>query len=75
MPELFHWITFAGSQICHFDEIALDQNIFGLDVPMEDSLPVHEFNGFEYLEHVEFDLLVSERVGFALEAFVKIHVH
>jgi hypothetical protein len=42
---------------------------------MEDALPVHEFDGSEYLEHVEFDFLEGEWIFLVSEALVEVHVH
>lgn len=65
----------AGAEIGQFDEVSLDENIFGFDVPVEDALAVHELDGSEDLEHVELYFLEGEGVFFILEAFVQIHIH
>ena len=65
----------AGAEIGQFDEVSLDENIFRFDIPVEDTLAVHELDGSEDLEHVELDFLEGERVFFILEAFVQIHIH
>ena len=67
--------TLAGAKIGQFDEVSLDENIFRFDIPVEDTLAVHELDGSEDLEHVELYFLEGERVFFILEAFVQIHIH
>ena len=42
---------------------------------MEDAFPMHEFDGSEYLKHVEFDFLEVEWIFLVSEALVKVHVH
>lgn len=68
-------LPLARPQIGQFDEVALDEYVFGLDIPVEDALFVHELDGPEYLEHVELDLLEGEGVFLIFEALVHVHVH
>ncbi len=65
----------AGAEVCEFDEVALDEDVFGLDVAVEDALAVHELDGPQHLEHVELYLLEGQRALLALQALVQIHVH
>lgn len=58
--------TLAGAKIGQFDEVSLDENIFRFDIPVEDTLAVHELDGSEDLEHVELYFLEGERVFFIL---------
>lgn len=65
----------ARAQIGDFGEIALDEDILGFDIAVEDALAVHEVDGGEDLEHVEFDAGGAEGVAAVVEAFVQVHVH
>lgn len=38
-------LALARPQICQFDQVPLDEYIFGLDVAMEDAFAVHEVDG------------------------------
>lgn len=42
----------ATSQIRKLDRLSIEQNVFWLDVPVEDSIPVHVLNGLDQLIHV-----------------------
>ena len=67
--------SFAGAEICEFDEVASNEDVLGFDVSMENALAVHELDGSQDLEHVELDFLEGERVFLVLEALVQVHVH
>ena len=56
--------AFARAKICQFDNVSLNENILGFDIAMKNAFPMHEVDGLEDLEHIEFDLLVSEGVFF-----------
>jgi len=42
---------------------------------MEYAFSMHEFDGSEYLKHVEFDLLKGKGIFLVSEALVEVHVH
>jgi hypothetical protein len=68
-------LSFAGSQVCQFNEISFDKDILRLDVSMENPLPMHKIDSPEDLEHIELDFLEGERVLLVFERFVHVHVH
>jgi hypothetical protein len=67
--------SLAGAEVCEFDEVAFDQDVFGFDIPVEDALAVHEIDGTQYLEHVELDFLEGQRVFLVLETLIHVHIH
>jgi len=42
---------------------------------MKYALSMHELDGSEYLKHVEFYFLESERVFLIFKALIEIHIH
>jgi hypothetical protein len=42
---------------------------------MKDAFSMHEFDGSEYLKHIEFDFLKGEWIFLVSEALVEVHVH
>ena len=52
-----------------------EQNVLGLDVSVEDSVPVHVINRLKQLIHVVFDPVLGQIVAFALDCIIHIHVH
>lgn len=65
----------ARSQVCQFHSIALHQDIFRFNIPMKYPFFMHELNSLKDLKHIEFDLLIGERIPLAFETLIEIHVH
>jgi hypothetical protein len=65
----------AGAKVSQLDEVSLHKNVLRFDIAVEDALAVHELDGPEDLEHVEFDFLEGEWIFFIFEGFVEVHVH
>lgn len=72
---LFRVDATAGSKIGQLDVVLHEQNVFRLDIPMEDSVSVHVINGLEQLIHVIFDPILGQIMAFALDCIIHIHVH
>ena len=52
-----------------------EQDILGLDVPMENTIPMHMVNRLEQLVHVVFDTVLGQIVTLALDRVVHVHIH
>ena len=52
-----------------------EENVLGLDVSVENAVPVHVVYGLEQLVHVVFDSVFGQVVSLALDRVVHVHVH
>lgn len=43
--------TFAGAKVSKFNRIALDEDVLGFDIPMEDAFLMDELNCFQQPVH------------------------
>ena len=68
-------LSFARAQVCQFNQVSFNEDILRLDITMENAFTMHELDGSQDLEHIEFDFLECERVFFVFERFVHVHVH
>ena len=63
------------SQIRKFDRLSVEQNVFRLDVSVEDSVPVHVLDCLDQLVHVVLHSLLWQVVGPPLYCLVHVLLH
>ena len=51
------------------------QNVFRLDVSMEDTVPVHMVDGLYELIHIVLDPILRQVVSLSFDSIVHIHIH
>ena len=51
------------------------QNVFRLDVSMEDTVPVHMVDGLYELIHIVLDPILRQVVSLSFDGIIHIHVH
>lgn len=51
------------------------ENIFWLDISMEDAISVHMVDGLKQLVHIILDSIFRQIVSFAFNCIVHVHVH
>lgn len=65
----------TAAKICELNTIIHYQNIFRLNVPVENTVFVHMVYGFQQLEHVVFDSGLGQVMSAAFNRVVEIHIH
>lgn len=66
--------TFTWSKISEFDAVSWDENIFWLDISMEDAFVMNVVDDLQELIHVDFDLVCLETL-ISDQAFVEVLLH
>ena len=65
----------ARSKISQLHVVFAEQNVFGLDVSMENSVSMHVINCLYELVHVVLDPVFRQVVALALYCVVQVHIH
>ena len=73
--RLFAVNAAARPKIRQLQFVVHNQDVFRLDVPVENTVAVHVVHGLQQLEHVHLDLLLREVVPAPPDEFVDVAVH
>ena len=65
----------ARAEVRQFERVLHDEQVFGLDVAVEDAVAVHVVDGFEQLVDVVLHAALGDVVAPSLDRLVHIHVH
>eukprot|EP00967_Tisochrysis_lutea_P006869 scaffold8222_cov21-Tisochrysis_lutea.AAC.1 len=65
----------AAAKVCQLQAVVHDENILGLDVPVEDAVAVHMVHGSHQLIHVVADAVLCHIVPSAPDELIDVHVH
>ena len=67
--------TSTRSKICQFYVVLRQQNIFRLNIPMENAISMHVINRFEQLVHIVFYTVFREIMSLPLDCIIHVDIH